>query len=66
MTDNVIEFDRLIEIACTSRNPVAKRFKRWLFREVLPELRRTRSYAGSTAPLEAFISELTTGERHDD
>jgi len=65
MTDSKVvqltDFDRLIEIACTSRNAVAKRFKRWLFREVLPEIRRTRRYEGNTAPLDAWINEIDNG-----
>jgi len=54
----IVSEDAVYEIACTSRKPVAKRFKRWLYREVLPEIRRTGSYQGSTLPLDALIGEL--------
>jgi prophage antirepressor-like protein len=54
----IVSEDGVYEIACTSRKPIAKRFKRWLYREVLPEIRRTGSYEGSTLPLDALIGEL--------
>jgi prophage antirepressor-like protein len=54
----IVSEDAVYEIACTSRKPIAKRFKRWLYREVLPEIRRTGNYQGSSAPLDALIGSL--------
>ena len=55
-----VDFYRL---ATTSRKPVAQRFSRWLFGEVLPEIRRTGSYRGGSAPLDALISHLAEREQ---
>jgi prophage antirepressor-like protein len=54
----IVSEDAVYEIACTSRKPVANRFKRWLYREVLPEIRQTGGYQGSALPLDALIGEL--------
>lgn len=54
----IVSEDAAYEIANDSRKPIAKRFKRWLYREVLPEIRRTGGYEGGAAPLDALIGEM--------
>lgn len=41
----------LYRIALTSRRPEAEQFRRWVTREVLPELRRTGTYTLAPAPV---------------
>jgi hypothetical protein len=60
--DNVVHvlFDR------TDPDPSEKQFRRWLFREVIPEIRRTGAYIGDPPPgalqwLERFIAEVDEG-----
>jgi prophage antirepressor-like protein len=49
----------LYSLILTSRKPEAKRFKRWVTREVLPSIRKTGSYAsaGSVAALPALTQD---------
>jgi hypothetical protein len=54
----IVSEDGVYDLATTSRKPVAKRFKRWLYREVLPEIRRTGGYQGGSAPVDALIGSL--------
>src|SRR5262245_39035247 len=54
----IVSESGVYDLATTSRKPIAQKFKRWLFEEVLPEIRRTGSYHGDTTPLDALISEL--------
>lgn len=48
----------LYELAFASKKPAAKRFKRWVKREVLPSLRKTGRYAvpGAESPLPDFTT----------
>jgi len=60
----------LYRLIFRSRKPEAERFKRWVLHEVLPEIRRTGSYAGvnrsvspdfganGTVPVAAYVSLL--------
>jgi prophage antirepressor-like protein len=56
----IVSEDAVYAIALTSRKPIAKRFARWLYREVLPDIRRTGSYHGGSAPLDALIGTMQT------
>jgi prophage antirepressor-like protein len=54
----IVSEDAVYEIGYTSRKPIARRFTRWVCREVLPEIRRTGGYEGGAAPLDALIGEM--------
>jgi prophage antirepressor-like protein len=41
-----------------SDTPSAKQFRRWLFREVLPEIRRTGRYQGSPEKKRAMLASV--------
>ena len=43
----------LYSLIFTSRKPEAKRFRKWVTRTVLPEIRKTGSYQGPTAAISA-------------
>jgi prophage antirepressor-like protein len=44
-----------------SDTPSAKRFQRWLFHEVLPEIRRTGRYHGSPDQMRAMLASVGIG-----
>jgi anti-repressor protein len=54
----IVREDGVYKLACTSRNPIAERFADWLYCKVLPEIRRTGAYHGTSAPLDALIGEM--------
>jgi prophage antirepressor-like protein len=54
----IVSEDAVYRIACRSNKPIAERFADWLYREVLPEIRRTGGYEGGAAPLDALIGEM--------
>lgn len=46
----VVSEPGVYRLVFTSRKPVAERFKRWLAHEVIPSIRKTGSYATTSAP----------------
>jgi prophage antirepressor-like protein len=48
--------EEAFEAIMASDTPSAKRFRRWLFEEVLPEIRRTGRYHGSPDRKRAMLA----------
>ena len=50
-------------LTMVSEKPFAKQFQRWLFHEVLPEIRRTGSYHGEPGQIENFVQRSVCSAR---
>jgi prophage antirepressor-like protein len=62
---NVRLFTReLFDFAMESDTPAAKNFRRWLFREVVPEIHRTGRYSADMAQLDVLAAELLAARSH--
>jgi prophage antirepressor-like protein len=69
MSDNDLPIsEEAFDAIMASDTPSAKRFRRWLFREVLPEMRRTGRYSGSPDQKRAMLASvgITTREQTDE
>jgi prophage antirepressor-like protein len=56
--DDPLISEEAFDAIMASDTPSAKRFRRWLFREVLPEIRRTGRYYGSPDQKRAMLASV--------